>query len=277
MSTMPMFSMLPCKSFSCLLAVLFLFICSAGNALSIGVNPESKQYLRSTLKDRSASRSKAYSQAGAGGRSRSAAGGSSASASKKAKGESYKSSINSSIVITPPVPKQAQPAKMVGIEDGDTIQAVINGSPCKVSLYGIDAPEKTQPYGPEAARAAARFIGRKNIQLQLYDKLYEGNGTSRCLAVVLVNGKNVNGLLVRGGYAWVNKEHCYESFCSSWETDQRTAQAKNKGLWADTAPVPPWTWRNMTPEERGKQRHYSPVANGMRSRYGRLTTIIGGE
>ncbi|XOF32363.1 MAG: thermonuclease family protein [Candidatus Electrothrix sp. YB6] len=165
----------------------------------------------------------------------------------------------------------------MSIEDGDTIEVVINGSPCKVSLYGIDAPEKTQLYGPEAARAAARFIGRKNIQLQLYDKIYEGNGTSRCLAVVLVNGRNVNGLLVKGGYAWVNKEHCYESFCSSWEADQRTAQAKKKGLWTDTAPVPPWKWKNMTLEERGKQRHYSPVANGMRSRYGRLTTILGGE
>ncbi len=265
--------MLPCKSISCLLAALLL--CSAGNAFSIGVNPKSKQYLRSTLKNHSASRSKAYSQAGE--KSRSASGNSSTSASKRTKGKSYKSSVNSSIMITPPVSKKSQPAKMVSIEDGDTIQTVINGSPCKVSLYGIDAPEKTQPYGPEAALAAARFIGRKNIQLQLYDKIYKGNGTSRCLAVVLVNGKNVNGLLVRGGYAWVNKEHCYESFCSSWEADQRTAQAKNKGLWADTAPVPPWTWRNMTPEQRGKQRHYAPVANGMRSRYGRLTTILGGE
>ena len=44
------------------------------------------------------------------------------------------------------------PAKVVGVTDGDTIKAVINGVEIKIRLYGVDAPEKAQPFG-QVARA----------------------------------------------------------------------------------------------------------------------------
>ncbi len=42
---------------------------------------------------------------------------------------------------------EAVPVKVVSVTDGDTIKVVANNSQIKIRLYGIDAPEKSQPLG----------------------------------------------------------------------------------------------------------------------------------
>ncbi|MCI5221381.1 MAG: hypothetical protein D3924_01535 [Candidatus Electrothrix sp. AR4] len=237
---------------------VLLFVFSADNAFSIGVNPKSKGYLRSTTKGYSESRSENYAN----------------SESKNSSGARNTSSLspqNSSIVYTLPAPKEAQPATMVEVLDGDTIQVILDGSPYKVSLYGIDTPEKTQPHGAKAAQVTTRLINRKKIQLKIYDK-----DKGRCSALVSVGKKNINELLVKGGHAWVNGKYCYEPFCSDWVAYQNKAKSKKKGLWEDSKPIAPWTWRGLPAHlRRGIQKGYSPVANGLRSRYGKFTTVMG--
>lgn len=177
------------------------------------------------------------------------------------------------IVYTVPEPKEFQPATMVDVEDGDTIRVLLDDSPFTVSLYGVDAPERTQMHGVQAMQALTRLLRRKKINLQIYDK---ERASRRCLAVVAVGEKNVNELLVKGGHAWVRKKYCYESFCSDWLIYQKEAEDAKKGLWSYPDPRAPWMWRAMPPEQRyDLQQGYSPVANGLRSRYGKDTTIIG--
>lgn len=249
--------------FACLLFLLFF----VQNAFSIGVDPKSKRALRKKTKNYSESRSglddsaKGKSTAGAG-RQTSSRGNSGSGAKEKNR-----------IVYTVPEPKASQEATLVEVEDGDTIRVMLNDSPYTVSLYGIDAPERTQIHGVQAMQAIARLMNRKNISLQIYDKNIENR---RCLAVVSVGQKNVNELLVKNGHAWVKKEHCYESFCRDWLSYQKKAVEGEKGLWAYPDPIAPWEWRAMPPEERQVlQRGYNPVTNGLRSRYGKDTTIIG--
>ncbi len=160
---------------------------------------------------------------------------------------------------------------MVNVLDGDTIRVILDGSPCKVSLYGIDTPEKRQMHGPQAAHTVTRLINRKKIKLQIYDQDKE----DRCLAIVFVGKKNINELLVKRGHAWVHEQYCYEQFCDDWLDYQNRAKSAKKGLWDDPNPVPPWVWRKAPSSMRGEKRGYSPVENGLLSRNGRLTTIMG--
>jgi micrococcal nuclease len=272
------FNMVRYKTLSCV--CVFLWIFSVQNALSIGVDPKSKRSLRKTLKNYSASKSKADSASSKRSNSKNS---SSSSSGKKKTSRAGKSSSGSAgagaggekkkIVYTLPDPKAFQAATMVDVEDGDTIRVILDGSSFTVSLYGIDSPERTQPHGVNAFEAITKLLKRKKISLQIYDK---DGANHRCLAVVSVGEKNINELLVKGGHAWVQREYCYESFCTDWLFFQNQAKAAKKGLWSYPEPIAPWAWRSMSPEMRDVlQRGYSPVDNGLRSRYGKDTTIIG--
>ena len=58
------------------------------------------------------------------------------------------------------------PAKVVGVTDGDTIKAVINGVEIKIRLYGVDAPEKAQPFGQVASDALKQAITGHAVTVQ---------------------------------------------------------------------------------------------------------------
>ena len=250
-------------SFACVLLLLF----SAQYAFSIGVDPKSKRSLRKTLKNYSESRSKKEDSA----KGKSAAAGSGKRRSSGGSGSG--AAGGNSILYTLPDAKVPEKATMVEVEDGDTIRVMLNDSPYTVSLYGIDSPERTQTYGMQAVQTITRLMKSKNISLQIYDKDTENR---RCLAVVSVGQKNVNELLVKGGHAWVKKDYCYESFCADWLSYQKKAMEGKKGLWGYPYPMEPWVWRAMPLEKRQDlQQGYSPVANGLRSRYGKDTTVIG--
>ncbi len=262
------------KTLSCVCVFLWLF--SFQHAYSIGVNPKSKRFLRETVKNYSAAKKKADSALSKKSSSKSNSPSSSGEKGASPTGKSGSGSAGgekNKIVYILPEPKAFQAATMVDVEDADTIRVILDDSPFTVTLYGIDSPERTQPHGVQAIQALTKLLNRKKISLQIYDKDREN---SRCLAVVSVGEKNVNGLLVQGGHAWVKRENCYESFCTDWLSSQAKAKAAKKGLWSYPQPIAPWVWRSMSPERRHVlQRGYSPVDNGLRSRYGKDTTIIG--
>ncbi|MBV5328865.1 MAG: thermonuclease family protein, partial [Chlorobium sp.] len=71
----------------------------------------------------------------------------------------------------------------------------------------------------------------------------------RTVGIVLVDGQNLNELIVRNGYAWVYRQYCKESFCSSWIQAEDAARQQQKGMWSDPRIIPPWEWRHQ-----GEQR-----------------------
>lgn len=90
------------------------------------------------------------------------------------------------------------------VADGDTITVVTaDGTRLRTRLYGIDAPEirhgkkPGQPYGEDAKRALTRMVLGKKVRLDivLVDRY------KRMVAMVYLNGKNVNEFMVRLGLA----------------------------------------------------------------------------
>jgi hypothetical protein len=59
--------------------------------------------------------------------------------------------------------------------------------------------------------------------------------------IILPDGRNLNHEIVRAGFAWWYR--AYARGDGDLERLEREARDARRGLWADSAPVPPWEWR----------------------------------
>jgi endonuclease YncB( thermonuclease family) len=126
--------------------------------------------------------------------------------------------------------------RVVAIADGDTLTVMDGKAAVRVRLAGIDAPEHGQPYGRKARTSLAELAHRKTVEVD-----ERGRDTyGRTLAVVRVDGIELNAEQVRRGYAWVYRRYSNDSALIALEAEARAAR---RGLWQDAAPVPPWNWR----------------------------------
>nr|BAA84883.1 orf48 [Escherichia coli B171] len=55
------------------------------------------------------------------------------------------------------------------------------------------------------------------------------------------DGMNVNQFMVRAGDAWVYEQYNTDPVLPVLQGEVRQ---QKRGLWADSAPVPPWVWRS---------------------------------
>ena len=109
-------------------------------------------------------------------------------------------------------PLHAWTGKVVGISDGDTIKVLQNSKQVKIRLHGIDTPEKAQPFGKKAKQFTAKMVAGKIVDVKKTDTDRYG----RTVAVITVNGKNLNESLVKSGFAWVYRKYCKQSYCNDW-------------------------------------------------------------
>jgi endonuclease YncB( thermonuclease family) len=127
---------------------------------------------------------------------------------------------------------------VIKVTDGDTIRVQLSSGPISVRFDSIDAPEKDQPWGPEAHRALASRLAGQQVALDVVEQdRYE-----RLVAVVLLGEENINGWLVQQGHAWAYRQYLRDKDYCAWEG---IARASRRGLWGQTvgAAVAPWEWR----------------------------------
>jgi micrococcal nuclease len=138
--------------------------------------------------------------------------------------------------------------KVVGVSDGDTIKVLRDGELVKVKLYGVDTPEKAQPFGNRAKKFTVALVAGKVVDVM--DITYDKYG--RTVGLVRVDGKLLDTALVQAGMAWVYRKYCdRQQLCNDLLSYESRAKNNGIGLWADTDPIPPWTWRKA---ERIKPR-----------------------
>lgn len=128
---------------------------------------------------------------------------------------------------------------VVGVTDGDTVTVMHEGRGERVRLYGVDCPERHQPFGYRAKQFTSMLCYRRVVEVTPMDRDRYG----RTVALVSVDGANVNEALVREGYAWVYTRYCREAWCAQWLALEREAKEARRGLWAGKTPVAPWEWR----------------------------------
>ena len=138
-----------------------------------------------------------------------------------------------------PCPAWAWYGKVVGVADGDTITVLRDKQPQKIRLYGIDCPEKRQPFGNRAKQFTSDMVFGKAVEVDPVDTDRYG----RTVAFVVVGNRLLNEELIRSGLAWVYDRYCYDSICDNWKNFQLRARLDKRGLWGDSGEIPPWEFR----------------------------------
>ena len=151
-----------------------------------------------------------------------------------------------------PLCASALEGQVIHVADGDTLTVLDDQHRShKVRLAGIDAPERSQPFGRRAAEALTALAKNRRV-------IVSGGKTDRYqrrVGIVLVApaecasctpSVDVGLLLINTGFAWHYR--AYEREQSRSDRDQYRqaeagARARQDGLWADSMPTPPWDWR----------------------------------
>ena len=132
------------------------------------------------------------------------------------------------------------PAAAQTITDGDTLK--LSGTTYR--LWGIDAPETKQdcPDGWPAGRLATTHLQSLIAGRSVICERRDTDRYGRTVAVVLIDGQNVNRALVRQGAAWAYLRYLDDPVLVELEAEARAAQ---QGLWALQADqiMAPWKWR----------------------------------
>lgn len=129
--------------------------------------------------------------------------------------------------------------KCVGVSDGDTITVMHEGKGEKIRLYGVDCPEKKQAFGKRAKKFTSNMVFGKDVEVRPVTT----DRYARTIAWTYVNGTCVNEELLKAGFAWHYKRYSPDTHLAELETE---ARQKKAGLWADTNPLPPWSFRRGT-------------------------------
>lgn len=136
-----------------------------------------------------------------------------------------------------PEQKSIITGRCVGVHDGDSITVLGSGNvQLKVRLDGIDAPELKQPFSVVSKEALAGMVFGKKLVLYVTGK----DRYKRTMAVVMVEGVNVNLELVRRGLAWRYEQYSKDAALLAAQNEARIAR---RGLWIDANAMAPWTWR----------------------------------
>ncbi len=120
------------------------------------------------------------------------------------------------------------------VVDGDTLH-LEDGT--KVQIWGIDAPEKGQPY----ADKATAYLEKTTKGRELTIKVRETDKLGRTVADVSAGKTDLALFMVRSGMAWHDDYNAPDATKLA-EAMKKARQAK-KGLWADKAPVKPYLFR----------------------------------
>lgn len=145
------------------------------------------------------------------------------------------------LVLTAPAAAEFFEGRVVKIVDGDTIDVLVGRETRRVRLFGIDTPERGQPWASQAKQALARRVFGKEIRVN--DVATDRYG--RTLGEVYADNVCVGCELVREGNAWVYRHYTDDPVLYLLEAEARAAR---RGLWSlpEAQRVPPWEWRHSS-------------------------------
>ena len=145
--------------------------------------------------------------------------------------------------------------RVVKVSDGDTVTVLDDRedgkTQVKIRLDGIDAPEKSQPFGEYCRKSLAAKVAGKEISVRVRKLDRYGRSIGN---IESKEGGSVNLLQVREGCAWFYRQYAREHERSErdmYEEAESRARAARLGLWKDKEPEAPWEYRRKN--RRGKR------------------------
>lgn len=145
------------------------------------------------------------------------------------------------LLVSAPANGTTLQGKVIGISDGDTITVLTDDRrQVEVRVYGVDCPEKSQPFGSRAKQFTSRTVFKKRVSIQVQDIDRYGRAVG---IVTTQDGTVLNRELLANGMAWLYTKYCRNSVCRDWKAVEQKAKRARVGLWSDTYAVAPWQYR----------------------------------
>ena len=145
--------------------------------------------------------------------------------------------------------------KVNWVIDGDTVDVLWQGNKYRVRLYGIDAPELEQAYGPEAAEALHRMLGGNEVLLEVTNVDRYGRVVGLIYYADRHRQNSINLRMVRDGHAYAYTR--YGGAELGFTNAEGDARHGRRGVWRQSRQggERPWDFRRQ-------QRSKAPVDSG---------------
>jgi endonuclease YncB( thermonuclease family) len=127
--------------------------------------------------------------------------------------------------------------KVVKVRDGDSVDVLFGKRVFKLRLFGVDCPERGQPFSAQAKKLTADLAGNRDVTVRVVDRDRYGRIVGD---VVLPGGRHLAHELLRAGLAWHYARYANDAELARLEAD---ARAVRRGIWSEPHPVPPWRYR----------------------------------
>jgi len=192
------------------------------------------------------------------------------------------------VILNSPI----EPAYVIHIVDGDTIDVQIGSTIRRVRYIGMDTPESGDCYAAQATARNSELVYQRYVRL--VKDVSETDRYGRLLRYVYVGETFVNAELVRGGYALVYTVPPDVAHAAEFLALEQEARAAGRGLWSACAtptptatlwptptatpqatatwtpqPTPTWTpWPTLTPTTEGGGTVYITETGSKYHRWG---------
>lgn len=135
---------------------------------------------------------------------------------------------------------------IIRVIDGDTFVFLTATGSFTVRMLGIDAPERDQPFSRESSEFLSKYLNK--------DAVTKVNGTDkddRSVGTLYINGRDINLLMIRNGFAWHYKRYSSDK---DYAEAEEYAQKNKLHIWSLPNPIPPWTWRQRRTSYADRQQ-----------------------
>lgn len=133
--------------------------------------------------------------------------------------------------------------RVVSVTDGDTLTVMKHKHKVKIRIAGIDAPEKQQAFGKASKQSLARLASGREVFIEERGRDNYGRTLGR-----VMHGRSDLGLRqIELGLAWHYRQYARNQpivQAQRYAQAEKNARRRKVGLWRDSRPVPPWSWRH---------------------------------
>lgn len=128
--------------------------------------------------------------------------------------------------------------RVVKVFDGDSFVMRSGDERVDVRVFGIDAPEKGQPFSQKARSRSRELLDGEEVVVRVTTpRDVHGRVVGE---VFLEDGRSYAHVIVGEGLAWQFRRYSNDPAVAALERD---AQRARRGLWRDRDPEPPWEFR----------------------------------
>ncbi len=126
-----------------------------------------------------------------------------------------------------------QEARVVSVNDGDTVTVLLGGHKHRARLIGIDAPEMGQePWGRASREHLRRLLKDGRWRVSLERDIVEFDKYGRLLVYLWSpDGRMINETMLEDGYAVLFTIQPNSRYSDRFRKAQRLARDNRKGLW----------------------------------------------